>query len=1016
MRAVWTRREESEGLIKEPACPSNPSKQSVITPPYDLAIDLDGLRTALLAQIYPGDHAFDDVSSLQVEGSQKQAIDRYLMVVGINQILEDYLHRDDLELRHVAERLARGPSFVRLVGARVLTELATGVQSVRSQSYERRIARWQSAVARLVECLANDVVDPTMLVGQARRASFEAARKVLADMEGAPAKLLRTVVRLPACFVTFDQRPADCHEIARDFASRWPNRQKPLALIGVRTSGSYLAPIFASYLRQEGFRDITVLTWRPGQRWLPHEVRKLREVVNVRPLALVADDPPTSGTALSKAADALEAIGFPNHSIILLLQLFESSAWPWSAKLSRYESVRLPSAGWSIQRQLSSDVVKETLTKLLVGRMLELERADGSTAEVAVGGVKAVQRLPRSEKIDPRVRRSPRRHISALYKVQLIDEFTGESFSHHIYAKGIGLGYLGAQSMAIADRLGDYVPRVYGTADGLIFRSWLPEEGRLADRSPGAISEAAHSAAEYVASRQRALPVPQDTSQRLVGRDAIWEQAGHVLSGAFGRAAPLARILLRGKFERLLPTSKPSVVDGSMGPYQWFVERPNRLAKVDFDENIFWRATPACYDAAFDLASAAVEFEANTGCDEGPTIGKRLREAYRAAGGERIDDERWLVYQLLHLRKCRQRFLHDYELSQTARSLNSKIGANDDDSTEIVDVRRGVQEALGPLERDMSRVLARYLGDIFLGDTRPAGSGPIWAIDIDGVLETGNLSFPSITPAGLLALRALLCHGYRVVLASGRSLGEIRERCQAYRLAGGVAEYGAVVYDSVSNAARSLLDEQQRSGLARIRRLAESMEGIYVDPAFEDSVRCYRLVAGQRSGLAEGAISDLLAKSGAGDRVRPIRGRNQSDFAAAYINKATGLAVLMRELDGTSSSKVRTLAAAVGDTAEDLPMLGLAELRFAPANADRLVRSHSSSGSAPIALTKHSHQTGLQEAVSRVVGHRAGGCATCRVPKLSSNAAFLVNMLAAQDLGRRGKINHLLKLAIGARR
>ena len=1007
MSVASTRLERNKRLRQNPIRRLASRRQDIVKPPYNPATDLDGLRTALLMLMSFGGEAIGHASP----PAGDEFLDRFLIAAGINQILEDYLHRDSLGLRQAGDLLTRNPSSAGLVCAKVLGELSRSLRVLRSRSYERRIGRWQAQVAGLVEGFAESSVEREEL---ARQAGRPRDKQALIDMERAPTRLRGTIVRLPACFVTFDQQPGDCGEIARDFANRWPDRQKPLAIVGVRTSGSYLAPLYASYLRRQGFKDVTVFTWRPGQQWLPHEVRQLRRLANAKALALLTDDPPTSGTALSKAASAIQALGFPKQSIILLLQLFESqSRWAWPMTLNRYESVRLPPSRWAIQRRLDNQAVGETLTDLLVGRKLKLKRADRSIAEVEVGQVNGVKRLPLAEKIDSRIRRSARRHVAALYRVELTDRVTGEQFAHHVYAKGIGLGYFGDSSISIAERLGRHVPEVYGAADGLMFRSWLPDEGRLTGGSQDQIARAARGAAEYVAFRQRALPVPQDLSPRLTGRDALWEQMAQLLSAAFGRGAPLAKTLLRTRFRRLVPSRAPSVVDGSMSPHQWFFEGPDRFVKVDFDENVFWRATPACYEAAFDLASAAVEFQAKVNRDAGSSITQHFRGDYRAAGGEWIDDERWVIYQLLHLRKCRQRFLHDYGLWEGARSLESPATALEPDATEFAETRRGVLQAFGALERDMSRVLAGYLGDLFLADITPPKAGPVWAIDIDGVLETGGLSFPATTPAGLLALRALLRHGYRVVLASGRSIGEIRDRCHAYRMAGGIGEYGAAVYDRSSGVAKSLLNDQQREAISRLRQTALQAEGIWVDPAFESSVRTYQVVAGQRSGLNEETISKLLASSST-TGIRAIRGRSQTDFTVPDIDKGTGLEVLTRGFEPTVSMGGKPLAAAIGDTEHDVPMMELAELAFAPANADHVVQRQSSEGS--VSITKNRHQAGLRDAVSTVLGHRPGDCDTCRPPKLSRNAAFLVNMLAAQDVGSAGKLIHLLKLVRGDRR
>src|SRR2546430_11780001 len=114
--------------------------------------------------------------------------------------------------------------------------------------------------------------------------------------------------------------------------------------------------------------------------------------------------------------------------------------------------------------------------------------------------------------------------------------------------------------------------------------------------------------------------------------------------------------------------------------------------------------------------------------------------------------------------------------------------------------------------------MQRYYAETFFSDLAADAEppGPMCAIDVDWVLETPVLGFPSITPAGAGALRALRRHGYRVVLASGRSLDEVRERCRAYRLAGGVAEYGADAYDHRPGRVHELLPQEDRRRLDRV--------------------------------------------------------------------------------------------------------------------------------------------------------------------------------------------------------
>ena len=48
--------------------------------------------------------------------------------------------------------------------------------------------------------------------------------------------------RLPNCFLAFDQAPEDCRRLVELFAERRAERSVPLLVLGLRTSGSYLAP------------------------------------------------------------------------------------------------------------------------------------------------------------------------------------------------------------------------------------------------------------------------------------------------------------------------------------------------------------------------------------------------------------------------------------------------------------------------------------------------------------------------------------------------------------------------------------------------------------------------------------------------------------------------------------------------------------------------------------------------------------------------------------------------------
>ena len=114
------------------------------------------------------------------------------------------------------------------------------------------------------------------------------------------------------------------------------------------------------------------------------------------------------------------------------------------------------------------------------------------------------------------------------------------------------------------------------------------------------------------------------------------------------------------------------------------------------------------------------------------------------------------------------------------------------------------------------------------------------------------------------------------------------------------------------------------------------------------------------------------------------------------IDKASGL----RLLAGGDQ-----IALAVGDSAEDVPMLRMARLAAAPANADAAVRA---SG---VRIFSRPCQAGLAQAVEALVGHRSGRCGECEARQLEPRSRLLLTLLSAQDSRGLGKLAAALRTA-----
>jgi len=881
-------------------------------PSANLVNDLEALG-ALLAQA----------------ASDRETLDAFLLAAGINQITEDYLHDAPFPLQQAVSLFERS----HLPGGRLATRLARGagllIRVLKGWGRPRRRAlRWQRRIASLVDELADTVVansDP-------RGKTLDRCRELVLEIASLPRGLRRAVVHLPACFQAFDQRPEDLERLAERFALSRADRERPLLVVGLRTSGSYMAPLIAAALRVRGFDRTRAVTIRPGRRLLAYERKLVRSLVRAGGQLLLTDDPPVTASSLVRAATELVGglrAGAERGTIVVLLAL-EDDAAALPAALAPYEAVLLGPREWSVDARLRPERVRLALARLLEG-------------ELELGSLEPLPLPPRGD--------GRRSHRRALFRVHGVNPVTGEPRRLDVLAVGTGLGYFGTHQLAISRALGAFAPRLLGFDDGVLYREWLPAQRQLtadSDELPVAV-------ASYVATRRQALRVDRDMSTAMRGDRPVWEVAALILARGFTPVAPVVRILLVNRLvARLLSVAQPSVLDGSMTPEHWFAgEQDGSVVKVSIGERSFWRLGLGCFDASFDLAGVAT-------CSPDGELSDRVRAAWLAETGEEIEPERWLLYELAHL-----------------------WGALRDDPDREADVLHA-----------SARAVARYFARSFFEDLNTSPAGPLCALDIDGVLETQQLGFPTLTRASATALRALVVHGYRPLLVTGRGVDEVRDRCAIYGLQGGVAEYGSAIWVERTKRATGLLDEQAAAGLSRLRAVLQAREGVRLDPAFSYAIRAYRAdVNGRRSPLGAEETVECLATSGCEQAVRTIQGENQTDFVSAVLDKGTGLLALIGALAADDGSGASAVALAVGDTASDAPMLALAQAAFVPAHA---AQAATKTGARRV---RRPYQAGLHLAVGELLGHPPGGCPRCQVPPSTPSGDLLLDLLSAPESG-----------------
>ena len=859
-------------------------------------------------------------------------LDAFLLVAGCTQVVEDHLHGSESLLdrisSHVASQIPRGEWLARPVKA---------VASARRVFHERSIAARRLLVQReallsLACSLCDAYLQATPPSEQVDRLMAAVERQLGPRIEWHQ-DIDVSSLRMPSCFRSFDQHPADVIELVHRFSLRWPDRSQPVLVAGIRTSGSYMGPLAAAALRRDGYRCVQLVTPRPGERLDTAQRAAARAVADGR--CVVIDDPPVSGAAMQSCIQDLTTAGVPAAAMVLLLALPDH--WPIPSSLESYERVVVPGMDWHITKSLTAEAVTRVAGRLLARSARQLEGPLTPVADPVGAAPGGMPRTPREHR---------RAAFAATVGETVLDVRPPSGDRRTLLVQGVGIGLFGRHDSAVAGRLGSHVPEILGVHDGLLYQL-------VASSDPAIPPLDVQGAVTYLADRHRALLRPVDRSASMHGRMAAWEVAGLLVGKALGRPDLALRIPVVHPLVRLLlSVDQPSVVDGRLSLDRWVVGTAGTRVKLDFAEGAFSNRDLWSYDPLFDVAAIADELDA----------AEEVRAEWVSRTGQPVTPSRWLLLRLVHA----------WDRHRLGGLPQPQLG------------------------RAYTAALTDFIADLFLADQWERAAppaGPWCSLDIDGVLETGV--FSQATAPGLdgaSALRALVAHDYRVILATGRGADEVARRVDAWRLPGAAAEYGAVIV--LEGGSRlDLRDTTSIEAVERARAWLATREEVTVDPGLEHVVRAWR--QGPDSHRQPLIAADIAgANRAADDALVMIPGDDQTDLVPRGVSKALAVQALIDRLE-PSQHQEAPLAFAAGDGIADTPMLGLAKHAVVPSHADPAVRA------AATISVRGAYQAGLRQGVGGLLGHEPGGCARCHVSLNGADRALLT-ALSVREAGPRG--------------
>ena len=845
--------------------------------------------------------AYETYSGWQQEESKANL---YIFACAVACTADDYFALRWLNLKPLANRI---PQLKPAISAfQSIGDTMQSAAKIRDHAAWRWRRRWD-------ECVA-EVCRLTIAGRAGEEETFGRIRSLARDLcaESLPAALLRRRMRLPEAFRNQDMAHHDVIMLIESFCASdkaKAAKDSGTVVMGLRTAGAYFAALMAEYLKQQCFPDVSWFSIRPKNGVTRWETQRLMDVVRDQRQLLVVDDYPATGHTFRITSGILQTFGVkPERMSILAPTHPAQTKWPELAGIQAPARVfTFPTAELFKVRSLApSDV--ERLCREYYGddcgaRVIE----DPSVGEIN-------NRLAEHSKDGQHVRE---KRVFAV-------EMGGRA--KKLCFKGVGWGWLGYHAYIAGTKLQGFVPEVIGLRNGTLLMEWI--DGARAPFAAEGEDMASHIA-PYLAARTRRLSLEGDC--RLANRTYRWtgfDDILNILRRAYGPYVNRLKVpALRSQLQQAI-TSVPTFIDGRMRFEEW-LRTSAGVFKADFEHHNFGGAEVDIVDPAYDLAAAIYEFRLSKQAE------KQLLGIYVEQSGDSAVHDRLLIHKILYG-------------SSAMKHAASAIASGKD--PEKNDHRR--RHARNFLIYSMNEFCAQFV--------QPQPSPRLWSpllffMDLDGVFDHQLLGFPHATGCGLQSIALLHAHGFSIVLNTGRSIQHVRQYCDVYGFPGGVAEHGSVFLDTVNGRELSLVDTAAVGQLAACREALRTMPGVFIDDAYEYSIRAYRCNGSATAGLKAEEIENLLK--------RP-------EFSKlTYLSRSADTYIIQDGLDkGSALRTVRELVGspdvpvtAIGDSHADIPMLTAAEFGYAPANCSPLVREVAREGKCRI--VKRRYQNGLLAAV-----------------------------------------------------
>jgi len=828
----------------------------------------------------------DRFQKVNPEWQQEECrINVYLFVCAIAATVDDYL------VAHVTSLSAIGRKFPRLkCSAEMAERIARTWASTRKSLTDGAVQYWRDDWETCVDLACRILLAGANADGDDLR-WLKARTHALAKVP-LPDQLLASRMQLISGYRAQDLTHHDVIAMARSYQNAYPASAHGLAVIGLRTAGSYFAPLVKAYLDNEGWKDVVCFAIRPKAGLSIRERQRLRKIARRGLRVLVIDDHPDTGHSLRLMIDILVRAGHKLENIAIAAPQHPAQR---DALVLRGGNDRVAGVSLDFNSMFKVRMLAPANVEPLLRSYLNFPVAAGFTL------VESQDTACLNGELNAQLAQSFQTRLKRVYDVA-ISAGKGKSLQRGV-GKSVGWGWLGYHAYIAGKRLEGTVPGVLGLRNGILFSSWIEPDGNSNDKpSPSDL-------AGYVARRGRLLKLSEDPYQYTWHHELAWHKLTVLLRSLYGpyigrvKSKTLRRVLAK-----MTPPS-PIFVDGAMHPDKW-IRIADTWHKIGYEHHGFGNPSLGVVDPAWDLAGAIFEFHLD---DEQQA---QLVSRYEEESGDTQVRARLPIYCLLY---------------GTVQLAAATYKMKDLKGTDGLHWNFLQLQARKFLTFQLNRFCARWM-------TLPEHSR--WSnrgffLDLDGVLDTEILGFAHTTAAGVEALSKLHQHGYSVIANTGRSLEHVRDYCRTYRFSGGIAEFGSVFFDAVSQFETVLVTTEELNELDQCGKEIAQLTGVYLDPGYTYSIRAYRFRGGGTVGLEKAELAKIADKF---TRLRVYRRGTDSYFLGRGVNKGLAAAAVREKFHFA-----REQVGAIGDSEPDLPMLSAAARSYAPQNCSQIVKrlSHS---------------------------------------------------------------------------